>query len=379
MTLKLSDTVKVFLINLSDIYDFDNGLGYYPLKPTGDEVDTYSLWKSLSNYISPKTLCKVIPNKKISSMTISKFSQVLLKSRKSDLESLEDITKIQKSKYYRMHENMKKLDISEEASNTSSEIEEKNVINKEKVLQTDCINFTHFDMKENMKKLDISEEASIEEKNVINKEKVLQTDWINFTHFDMKYSFPVGSHALIVTAYSLDKSHLLLKTISENYKGNLHINYVDPTEIIGELQLSFLLFHYGQLYDGFEQWKTLTNLLCNCTAAITTHATTIFIPFIRTHSLTSDVLRITLEQFPKDFFIDELSSENFIRKAVNNLMHSVDDIGSCVVSECLDSLLVWVDEHFEWDVRLMDDEDAPVVVGGEDRLVDSDDVSLMEE
>lgn len=102
--------------------------------------------------------------------------------------------------------------------------------------------------------------------------KIDDTEWINFTEIEMRKSFPSGSDPKMISKYSIDKSHLLRKTISENYRV--------PTDIIGELQISFLLFHYGQLYDGFEQFKVLTNLLCNCEEAITEFSDSVFEPFL---------------------------------------------------------------------------------------------------
>lgn len=85
-------------------------------------------------------------------------------------------------------------------------------------------------------------------------------EWVNFTDVDMKLSFPAGASQSDITMYSLDKSYLLDITLAQNFHS--------PIEIIGELNLCFTLFHLGQFYDGFAQWKTLLLLLCQSEVAI---------------------------------------------------------------------------------------------------------------
>lgn len=44
------------------------------------------------------------------------------------------------------------------------------------------------------------------------------------------------------------------------------------SRLIGEFQLSFIIFLLGQVYDGFEQWKLIICLVCNCEEVIADHA-----------------------------------------------------------------------------------------------------------
>jgi A1 cistron-splicing factor AAR2 len=76
---------------------------------------------------------------------------------------------------------------------------------------------------------------------------------VHFTEIDLKHSFPVGIQGELRSKYSMDKSWLLMKLISES----------SAEEILGEMQLAFLMFILGQFYDGYEQWKILIHLICN--------------------------------------------------------------------------------------------------------------------
>jgi AAR2 protein len=91
--------------------------------------------------------------------------------------------------------------------------------------------------------------------------------------------------------------------------------------------------------------------------------------------LTPDTLRFHLEEFPADFFIDELSSENFVRQALINLSESMQ--GSVELKDKLDDLVEFLEDRFQWDFKDVDEgEDAPVIVSEECSLerVDNDEM-----
>ncbi len=83
--------------------------------------------------------------------------------------------------------------------------------------------------------------------------RIQKSPTINFTVIDLKHSFPVGTQGALRSKYAMDKSWLLKKLISSS----------SAEEILGEIQLSFLMFILGQFYDGYEQWKILIHLICN--------------------------------------------------------------------------------------------------------------------
>ena len=76
---------------------------------------------------------------------------------------------------------------------------------------------------------------------------------IHFTPIDLKHSFPAGTMGALRSKYSMDKSWLLSRLISES----------SAEELLGEVQISFIMFILGQFYDGFDQWKLLIHLICN--------------------------------------------------------------------------------------------------------------------
>lgn len=100
---------------------------------------------------------------------------------------------------------------------------------------------------------------------------------IHFTAIDLKHSFPDDIHGELRSKYAMDKSWLLSKLISEN----------SAQDILGELQLSFLLFILGQFYDGFEQWKILVHLVCNSEQSLEEDPS-FFVEFLCTYNLQSD-------------------------------------------------------------------------------------------
>jgi len=81
--------------------------------------------------------------------------------------------------------------------------------------------------------------------------------------------------------------------------------------LLGELQLSFLLFLRLSCLASLEQWKRLVSLLCGCEAALKAR-TALFVGFVQ-------ALRAQLAFAPPDFFDDELSADNFLRSALGGL------------------------------------------------------------
>ena len=109
-----------------------------------------------------------------------------------------------------------------------------------------------------------------------------------------------------------------------------------PNHVLGEFQLSFILFMIGQNFTAFSSWKEYFNLL--------TTNQVIYPSGIGSESLESlnpeisknldfwvDLVRCLfgmLKQFPKDFFYDVLSKESFVRKCLINFFNFVEDLCS---------------------------------------------------
>ncbi|KAI9030446.1 A1 cistron-splicing factor [Hyaloraphidium curvatum] len=163
---------------------------------------------------------------------------------------------------------------------------------------------------------------------------------INFTPFDLRMSFPPTANGPERTKYSLDKSWLLEQLIRTEYEGDYRL-------LLAELQLSFLVFLIGQVFDGLEQWKKLIGLLCQCDEALARYGATLFAEF-------AGVLLNQLEDVPEDFFIDALSGDNFLGHMLKNfvlLQRDADIPLPAVLRSRTDALLDHLRDKHRWDLR----------------------------
>lgn len=71
-----------------------------------------------------------------------------------------------------------------------------------------------------------------------------------------------------------------------------------------ELQFAFICFLIGNVYDAFEHWKRLLNILCRSEDAIGKYQD-LYINLI-------SVLYHQLGEIPADFFVDIISQDNFL-------------------------------------------------------------------
>ncbi|KAJ1344855.1 hypothetical protein BSLG_000370 [Batrachochytrium salamandrivorans] len=175
-------------------------------------------------------------------------------------------------------------------------------------------------------------------------------DRIHFAKVDLKRSFPPGATGSQVTKYSLDKSYLLKSLIEDAYAG-------DYTLLLGEFQLSFVIFLLGQVYDGFDQWKVLVQLVCLSRECI------VDLPdfFFRVC-----LLKIQLEECPQDFFHDALASDSFLHAAIKSIVatsRDTDTNAPTMVVQAVSVLAEFMSSRFDWDVSEtldeVDEEDHP--------------------
>ena len=112
-----------------------------------------------------------------------------------------------------------------------------------------------------------------------------------------------------LTSIHIDKSQILERIIS-----NQHNNKWE--DLLGELQLSFLLFLVLFSYPALEFYKKLFNIICNADSFLLANPT-----------FTATFLRIVYEQLnfsPDDFFQTELSRDNFLRPALTALFYNLN-------------------------------------------------------
>ncbi|CAI5743492.1 unnamed protein product [Peronospora destructor] len=156
------------------------------------------------------------------------------------------------------------------------------------------------------------------------------------------------------TAYHFDRSERLEELIETQFGG-------DWKRLLGELQLSFLIFLQLSSLAALEQWKQFVALMCSCERTLSSHVP-LFLAFVK--------LFITqLKQIPEDFFQDETTSENFLSPCLLSLFELIKDTKASPQFRPkafeLRQLLV-TRFHWNFNVEWKMDEFAPVVVSNEE-------------
>ncbi|NXX14131.1 AAR2 protein, partial [Podargus strigoides] len=170
---------------------------------------------------------------------------------------------------------------------------------------------------------------------------------IRFTELP-KQMYPDGATPEEITRHSMDLSYALEKVMGQRYAGR-------PLGLLGELQFAFICFLIGNVYDAFEHWKRLLNILCRSEGAIGKYQD-LYINLI-------SVLYHQLSEIPADFFVDIVSQDNFLTSTLQVFF-------SCTCSAAVDGTLrkkaekfkAHLTKKFKWDFEAEPDDCAPVVV-----------------
>uniref|UniRef100_T1IJM4 Protein AAR2 homolog n=1 Tax=Strigamia maritima TaxID=126957 RepID=T1IJM4_STRMM len=173
---------------------------------------------------------------------------------------------------------------------------------------------------------------------------------IRFSKFPEK-KYPDGSSAAEITRHSLDSTYTLDQML-ESYAGT--------EDILGELQMAFICFILGQVFDAFEEWKHLIALLCSCDVALTKYPD-LYSKFIF-------VLHHQLQEIPQDFFVDIVSRENFLVNTLHSFFSNLNG-NQQVAKEVVEKgrrFKKYLTKTFKWDFDREDDDEAPVVVETEE-------------
>eukprot|EP00049_Salpingoeca_infusionum_P007453 m.121743 g.121743 ORF g.121743 m.121743 type:complete len:395 (-) comp13705_c0_seq1:123-1307(-) len=153
--------------------------------------------------------------------------------------------------------------------------------------------------------------------------------------------FPPGASPADISKHSMDRSFTLHHILEQ----------LDDTQaLLAEVQLSFVSFLLGQVFDGFEQWKQLLNLVCNCDDALLTY-TPLYQQLI-------EIIHFQIKETPQDFFIDIVSSNNFLVHILQELFQRTADMAG----EGLDQDFVqqvngfrqYCTQHYGWTFELED-------------------------
>uniref|UniRef100_A0A7P0TA70 Protein AAR2 homolog n=1 Tax=Homo sapiens TaxID=9606 RepID=A0A7P0TA70_HUMAN len=130
----------------------------------------------------------------------------------------------------------------------------------------------------------------------------------------------------------------------------------DITYILtGELQFAFVCFLLGNVYEAFEHWKRLLNLLCRSEAAMMKHHT-LYINLI-------SILYHQLGEIPADFFVDIVSQDNFLTSTLQVFFSSACSIAvDATLRKKAEKFQAHLTKKFRWDFAAEPEDCAPVVV-----------------
>lgn len=144
---------------------------------------------------------------------------------------------------------------------------------------------------------------------------------INFTNIPTKKNgFGVVGEEL--TKINFDKSIILKEILKKEFENDYKL-------FLGEFEVAFITFLIGEMLDSFEQWKKMFILIFSCEELLL-EKPEIFLDLIRNfrNRLISEcffyflaVVYHQLKQFPKDFFIDAISGNNFMRSVLKVKNH----------------------------------------------------------
>ncbi|XP_061865371.1 protein AAR2 homolog [Colius striatus] len=161
-------------------------------------------------------------------------------------------------------------------------------------------------------------------------------------------TYPAGASPQEITRHSMDLSYALEQLMARRYPGR-------PLELLAELQFAFVCFLIGNVYDAFEHWKQLLNILCRAEEAMGKYQ--------ELYTNLISVLYHQLNEIPADFFVDIVSQDNFLTSTLQVFF-------SCTCSAAVDGALrkkaekfkAHLTKKFKWDFEAEPDDCAPVLV-----------------
>lgn len=132
-------------------------------------------------------------------------------------------------------------------------------------------------------------------------------------------------------------------------------------QILAELQFAFLTFLFCHVYECFEHWKKLLNLLCKVDSSLQKYP-----KFYREFL---EILEHQVDQIPEDLFEDITDSNNLIRTLLDTLFQNLDSLCNIdksedkqALTECAGRLQEYLEKKFNWTFGLERDDENPVIV-----------------
>ncbi len=162
-----------------------------------------------------------------------------------------------------------------------------------------------------------------------------------------KEKYPKGAVGAEVSRHGMDSSHQLTCFISANQLDT-------EMDVLGEIQFTFVCFLVGQVYEGFEHWKHLVQLLCSASQALVDRPA-LYRQFLPT-------LFFQLNQCPQDFFLDIISKDNFLMTTLSNFFWNVDsnEVVDLTLKEKVRKLKNYLSKKYRWSFEV--EADQPVIV-----------------
>ena len=168
---------------------------------------------------------------------------------------------------------------------------------------------------------------------------------IQFTKIPDQW-YPANSTPREISKHSMDSSYILTELLK---------TYDTPLDILGELQFAFVCFVLGQVFDAFESWKKLVRVLCSCESALQEN--------VELFKALVGVLYHQITEIPQDFFVDIVTSNNFLVNTLTVLFSSIEQ--SCFdeqLQERAKQFRKYLTKKFKWKFNSVPDDWAPVVV-----------------
>ncbi|XP_019852376.1 PREDICTED: protein AAR2 homolog [Amphimedon queenslandica] len=114
------------------------------------------------------------------------------------------------------------------------------------------------------------------------------------------------------------------------------------------------------VYGGFEQWKTLVRVLCLSDSALSAHPH-LFINFMT-------VLHFQLREVPEQFFVDIISSDNFLTSTLQVFFTNIQE-GDSLNSTLKEKAAMFktsLSKRFQFDFTTELQENMPMIVNEHD-------------
>lgn len=173
---------------------------------------------------------------------------------------------------------------------------------------------------------------------------------------------PEGSSPAEVTRHGMDGTfHLsvFVSSLQRLYGDAVSSSMSDQNtvkEVLAEIQFSFLCFLVGMHQDSFEHWKSLITMMCSCDDGMVQYPE-LFTNFV-------NVIYYQMQEVPSDFFVDIVSSNNFLCNCLHTLFSNGKN-NSDISSQLKQRLIRFennVTKKFGWDFTEDLDDEAPVYV-----------------